>query len=258
MSKLRSVSTGFWSDPLIEDLKPNEKLLFLYLITNEKTNMLGIYESSSKKMSFETGIPIQDLEKILKALEGFKRIKRVGNWVLLVNYMKHQNYNPNMKKSAIAIFNELPNELSFNKIDTTNGSIEEQFERVSKALGMVRKYEYEYEDESKDEDESKKKEQELKEKEILFDSFWDLYDKKVGDKDKIKSKFDDLKDSEIELIFIHIPKYKIARPDKQYRKDPSAYLNQKSWNDEIIGAGNIPNNEPHWKSYGKIHNSKQL
>ena len=36
MSKLRSVSTAFWSDPFIEDLNPAQKLLFLYLITNEK------------------------------------------------------------------------------------------------------------------------------------------------------------------------------------------------------------------------------
>jgi hypothetical protein len=100
-----------------------------------------------------------------------------------------------------------------------------------------------------EEEEEYKKNKE--EKEILFERFWDLYDKKVGDKDKIKSKFDNLKGSEIELIFIHIPKYKIARPDKKYRKDPSAYLNQKSWNDEIIGAGNIPNNEPHWKSFAR-------
>jgi hypothetical protein len=229
MSKLRSVSTGFWSDPLIEDLKPNEKLLFLYLITNEKTNMLGIYESSSKKMSFETGIQIKDLENILKALEGFKRIKRIGNWVLLVNYMKHQNYNTNMKKSAITIFNELPNELNFNKIDIINGSIEEQFERVSKALGMVRKVEVEYEVEVEEE-------KEIQNTKLSFEDFWNLYDKKVGEIDKIKSKFNKLTDSEIDLILIHLPKYKQAKPDKQFRKDPATYLNQKSWNDEIIGV----------------------
>ena len=53
MSKLRSVNTAFWSDPWVEDLTPSEKLLYIYFITNEKTNMLGIYELSIKKISFE-------------------------------------------------------------------------------------------------------------------------------------------------------------------------------------------------------------
>jgi hypothetical protein len=73
---------------------------------------------------------------------------------------------------------------------------------------------------------------------ISFDDFWNLYDKKVGDKQKLIKKWEDLKDKERELIMAHIPKYKISQPDKKYRKDPQTYLNNKSWNDEII----LPNN----------------
>ena len=32
----------------------------------------------------------------------------------------------------------------------------------------------------------------------------------------------------------HIPKYKQAQPDKKFRKNPETFLNNKSWNDEII------------------------
>ena len=74
---------------------------------------------------------------------------------------------------------------------------------------------------------------------ISFDDFWNTYDKKVGDKEKIKKKWDALKDSEREAIMSHIPLYKQSQPDKKFRKDPSTYLNNKSWNDEIIySAGN--------------------
>jgi hypothetical protein len=69
---------------------------------------------------------------------------------------------------------------------------------------------------------------------LSFDRFWDLYDKKVGDKVKIEAKFNNLPKSDIEKIFQHVPKYKLAQPDKKFRKDPSTYLNNKSWNDEII------------------------
>jgi hypothetical protein len=69
---------------------------------------------------------------------------------------------------------------------------------------------------------------------LEFELFWDLYDKKVGDKDKIKKKWDLLPAETQNLIMDYLPKYKQAKSDKQYRKDPSTFLNNKSWNDEII------------------------
>ena len=69
--------------------------------------------------------------------------------------MKHQNYNTNMKKSAIDTYNDLPNSLKVNGLDVSKGNPIEGFERLSKAYGMVRKVEYEveYEVETKLEDE---------------------------------------------------------------------------------------------------------
>ena len=72
---------------------------------------------------------------------------------------------------------------------------------------------------------------------ISFNEFWNLYDKKVGDKNKIEVKWIKLNDSERIAIMQHIPLYKDAQPDKQYRKNPESYLNNRSWNDEIIHQG---------------------
>jgi hypothetical protein len=38
----------------------------------------------------------------------------------------------------------------------------------------------------------------------------------------------------------YIPNYKICQPDKKFRKDPQTFLNNKSWNDELIGSEEIP------------------
>jgi hypothetical protein len=67
-----------------------------------------------------------------------------------------------------------------------------------------------------------------------FDSFWKDYDKSAGLKAKIEKKWDKLSDESKLLIKQHLPKYKKAQPNKKYRKDPSTYLNNESWNDEII------------------------
>jgi hypothetical protein len=164
MSKLRSVSTGFWSDPFIEDLTPTDKLLFLYLITNEKTNMLGIYESSVKKISFETGIAIDKIKSGLKLFEKLNKVKYVNNYVILVNYMKHQNFNTNMKKSAIDIYNNLPNELIDSNLNISKDDPLKGFESLLNHYGMVRKVEVEYEveEETETKEEAKDKKEDFK------------------------------------------------------------------------------------------------
>ena len=147
MAKLRSVSTAFWSDPFIEDLSPDEKLLFLYLITNEKTNMLGIYEASIKKMAFETGLSLDKVKKALKEFERLSKVKYVENYVILLNFLKHQNFNPNMKKSAIDVYNSLPKVLKDSSLSISKDNPSEGFESLLKHFGMVSKVEVEVEEE---------------------------------------------------------------------------------------------------------------
>lgn len=80
-----------------------------------------------------------------------------------------------------------------------------------------------------------KEKKEKEKKEELFNDFWNLYDKKVGDKDKLLIKFSKLSQSDIDSLMAYIPQYKIAQPEKKYRKNPEAFLNNKTWKDEIIG-----------------------
>jgi uncharacterized protein YdaU (DUF1376 family) len=69
---------------------------------------------------------------------------------------------------------------------------------------------------------------------LSFEDFWDLYDKKVGDKGKLIKKYDLISEVDRSVIKEHLPLYKSAQPDKKFRKDPMTYLNNHSWNDEII------------------------
>lgn len=108
MSKLRSVNTHFWNDNYIVDLDPIEKLLFLYLLTNPNTNMLGIFEINIRRISFDTGI---DKDMILKIFDRFHEAGKasyIDGYVCLHNFTKHQAYNHNMKVSAVNSYNELP------------------------------------------------------------------------------------------------------------------------------------------------------
>ena len=72
---------------------------------------------------------------------------------------------------------------------------------------------------------------------ISFAEFWAAYDIKVGLKSKITGKWDKLSDRDQQQIMDFIPKYKEARPDKQFRKSPEAFLNNRTWEDELINYG---------------------
>ncbi len=71
-------------------------------------------------------------------------------------------------------------------------------------------------------------------KKIAFNEFWTAYDKKVGLKSKIEGKWDKLSDRDQQQIMDFIPKYEEARPDKQFRRNPEAFLNNRTWEDELI------------------------
>lgn len=66
-----------------------------------------------------------------------------------------------------------------------------------------------------------------------FEKFWDLYDKKRN-REKCMKMWKGLSNKDREDIMTYIPNYKLSQPDKQFRKDPLTFLNQKAWNDELI------------------------
>jgi hypothetical protein len=73
---------------------------------------------------------------------------------------------------------------------------------------------------------------------IDFEWFWNEYDKKIGDKQKLKKKWNKLTDEERQNAMNYLDLYKQSVQDKQFRKNPETFLNNKSWNDEIINRNN--------------------
>lgn len=71
-----------------------------------------------------------------------------------------------------------------------------------------------------------------------FNDFWELYDKKE-DRPKCEKKWNTINQGAREKIMEHLALYIRATPDKQYRKNPLTYLNNQSWNNEIITPNGI-------------------
>ena len=108
MSKQRMIRDSFWTDTYIEKLTPDEKLLFIYLLTNPLCNVAGVYEIRAKRIGFETGYDVEVVETILKRFERDKKILRFEDWIVIVNHIKNQSLNPSIIQGCERIFNELP------------------------------------------------------------------------------------------------------------------------------------------------------
>jgi hypothetical protein len=87
-----------------------------------------------------------------------------------------------------------------------------------------------------------KREEEIRKEEIReelnvpFDYFWSMYDKKV-DRAKCEKKWVRLTDAEREECMYYLPAYVKATPDIKFRRNPEKYLNNKSWQNEIVEHG---------------------
>ena len=66
-----------------------------------------------------------------------------------------------------------------------------------------------------------------------FEQFWNLYDYKKS-RTKAEKAWKSLNQLEKDLVLQHTPLYVNSTPNKQFRLHPTTYLNNKSFNDEII------------------------
>lgn len=76
--------------------------------------------------------------------------------------------------------------------------------------------------------------------EYTFDWAWNLYEKKVGCKSKLEKKWNSMSKKDRKAAIEYIPLYVLSQPDKQYRKNFQTFLNQRGWEDELIGAKEPP------------------
>jgi hypothetical protein len=91
MEKSRMIRSRFWRDDYIQTkLNPLDRYLFLYFITNDKTNISGIYEVPLKIIAVDTGLDMGELERsMLPTLK--EKIAYYNGWVIIKNFQKHQN-----------------------------------------------------------------------------------------------------------------------------------------------------------------------
>lgn len=107
IEKRRMIKCSFWSDDYVLELPSEGRLVFIWLLTNEYTNLYGIFKLPSPKIiTFGTGVinPQVWLEKF--QAEG--KVNLVDGYIILTNFLKHQELNPKHIRGLQNMVDELP------------------------------------------------------------------------------------------------------------------------------------------------------
>ena len=107
MAKYRQVYTEFWSDDFVLELNLEEKLFYIYLLTNTKSTQSGIYQISPRLISLETGCDKVLVTQMLQKFCDYKKIlySEDTSEIMVLNWMK---YNiPNNKNMIICVQKEM-------------------------------------------------------------------------------------------------------------------------------------------------------
>lgn len=71
----RQVPTSIWNSyDFYENMDTDEKFMYLYLITNPETNLLGCYILSPRKASIDTGFNTDEVIKLIEKLNKYKKV----------------------------------------------------------------------------------------------------------------------------------------------------------------------------------------
>ncbi|TWD92210.1 DnaD domain protein [Neobacillus bataviensis] len=81
------VRTDFWKNPIVsEEMTPEDKYFYLYLLTNPNTTQIGIYKITKKQMSFDLGYSIESVHSLMERF---------------IQHHKLVRYNPETRELAI-------------------------------------------------------------------------------------------------------------------------------------------------------------
>ena len=87
MAKYRMVRTEFWKNPIVsEEMTPEDKYFYLYLLTNPNTTQIGIYRITKKQMAFDLGYSIESVHALMERFTRHHKLIR---------------YNPETRELAI-------------------------------------------------------------------------------------------------------------------------------------------------------------
>lgn len=122
MGKNRPINTKMWTDrKVVDKFTSEDKLMWIYLLTNDNLNNLGCYKVSTNKMSFDTGFTKNTIENLLLRFMEYHKVldyDSITNEILIKNYHKyHWTASPTYRKSLEKLYDDVESKFLKNSLD---------------------------------------------------------------------------------------------------------------------------------------------
>ena len=158
MADYRQIHTKIWKDGWFLDLCAEDKLLFIYLFSNERANLAGLYDLPVKVIEFETGIPLEQVKSSLERFEKAGKVHCIDDWVWIPNLIRYNARNIESPKIQIhlkSLIAEIPDcELKQAWIEYYNGIVSDEYRIDTLYIPNPHEHEHEKEHEKEHEHES--------------------------------------------------------------------------------------------------------
>ena len=110
MADFRQIHTSIWDDDWFCQLSSDAKVVFVWLFSNRRASVSGLYKFTEFICSRETGISIDNVHASIEKLSSDNKIRVEGEWVWVKNLRKYNYYqNGNADKRILSDLSQLPN-----------------------------------------------------------------------------------------------------------------------------------------------------
>jgi DnaD/phage-associated family protein len=129
LAKFRKVRVDFWMDPIAsEEMTPEDKYFYLYLLTNPRTTQIGIYKITKKQMAFDMGYSIESVQSLMERFIRHHQLIRYNPETreLAIKNWGENNFDKAGKPMMDCIFSELKKVVDVSMIPFVLESIHKQ------------------------------------------------------------------------------------------------------------------------------------
>ena len=108
MANYRQIHVSIWKDGWFIELPPEEKLLFIYLFSNELASLSGLYELPPRVIQREIDLPPETIAAALEKFEGAGKIHHQDGLIWVINMRKYNRGGVRVHRRMIRDVEEIP------------------------------------------------------------------------------------------------------------------------------------------------------
>jgi DnaD/phage-associated family protein len=184
MAKFRQVHSTFWQDAkVLEEMTPEDKYFYLYLLTNPNTTQIGVYQITKKQMAFDLGYSPESVNSLLDRFINHHKVIKYNADTRELAILHWGKYNLNKAGKPVLdcikkeledikdktllweIMNHIPNEVVVKEFSRV---VYDTYHESSTSRGQEEEQEQEEEEEKEEEQE----EQQQKRNFVVADDFY--------------------------------------------------------------------------------------